>query len=109
GALANDDVPAVEAMLAESVRAYSDGGGEFFAARVPVVGRTKVARFFTNISRRRGALANATLRMLNGLPAMVIEFAHEATGEARRFAMRLDIDAEGRITALHSVLASRKL
>jgi RNA polymerase sigma-70 factor (ECF subfamily) len=109
GALAKDDVPAVEAMLAESVRAYSDGGGEFFAARVPVVGRAKVTRFFTNISRRRGALANATMRMLNGLPAMVIEFAHEATGEARRFAMRLDLDADGRITTLQSVLASRKL
>jgi RNA polymerase sigma factor (sigma-70 family) len=108
-ALASHDVPAVEAMLAESVRAYSDGGGEYFAARVPVIGRAKVARFFTNIARRRGPLAGATLCMMNGLPALVTEFAHEATGEARWFVMRLDVDAEGRIAALHSVLASRKL
>lgn len=108
-ALASDDVPAVEAMLAESVRAYSDGGGEFYAARVPVVGRAKVARFFGNISRRRGPLAGAAFRMLNGLPALVVEFMHETTGEARWFVTRLDIDLDGRITALHSVLASRKL
>jgi RNA polymerase sigma-70 factor (ECF subfamily) len=108
-ALASDDVPAVEAMLAESVRAYSDGGGEFFAARVPVVGRAKVARFFCNIARRRGEIAGATFRMMNGLPALVTEFAHEATGEARWLVTRLDIDADGRIMALHSVLASRKL
>ena len=39
-----------------------------------MVGRAKVERFFTNIARRRGALAGATLRMLNGLPAVVVEF-----------------------------------
>jgi RNA polymerase sigma-70 factor (ECF subfamily) len=47
--------------------------------------------------------------MMNGLPALVTEFAQEATGEARWFVTRLDLDGDGRITALHSVLASRKL
>ena len=110
-AVATADLPALESLLAESVRAVSDGGGEFHAARVPIVGRARVARFHWNIARRRTATVppQVEIRMLNGLPALVIAMGDEARGEAARFVIRADVDAEGRVVALHSVLATRKL
>ncbi|HJQ85694.1 MAG TPA: sigma-70 family RNA polymerase sigma factor [Candidatus Binatia bacterium] len=111
GALAAADLPAIESLLSESVRAMSDGAGEFHAARVPIVGRTRVARFHWNIARRRTATAlpGMELRMLNGLPALLIEMRDGARNEPARFVIRADVDAEGRIVALHLILATRKL
>src|SRR5262245_973631 len=43
--LFNRDVAGAEALLAADVRHLADGGGEFIAARTPVVGRNKVALF----------------------------------------------------------------
>jgi hypothetical protein len=49
------------------------------------------------------------MRMLNGLPALVVELDDGARGEAGRFVIRADVDGEGRIVALHSILATWKL
>jgi RNA polymerase sigma-70 factor (ECF subfamily) len=106
-ALATGDVAGVEALLADSVRALSDGAGEFHAARIPVVGRAKVARYCVNIARRGDG--RVVVRMLNGLPALVTELRHRTRGEAGLVVTRLELDREGRIAALHSVLATRKL
>ncbi len=108
-ALQSGDVRSVESMLAESVRALSDGGGEFHAARIPVLGRAKVARFCIKIFQRRGDGAQSDIRMLNGLPALVTRFHDGARNEAARVVTRLDIDADGKVVALHSVLTRRKL
>lgn len=111
GALASADLPALESLLSESVRAVSDGAGEFHAARVPIIGRARVARFHWNIARRRTAAVppRVEVRMLNGLPSLVIELLDGARDEAGRFVIRTDVDADGRIVALHSILATRKL
>ncbi len=108
-ALTQGDLPAVEAMLADDVEARSDGGGEFQAARRPIRGRSRVARFYWNLARRGGQAARITLRMLNGLPAAVVELAPAGDRLAPRFVTRVDVDADGRIVAVHSVLASAKL
>jgi RNA polymerase sigma-70 factor (TIGR02957 family) len=44
------DLAALEGLLAEDVISYSDGGGFVRAARVPVVGRERVARFIAAFS-----------------------------------------------------------
>ena len=108
-ALASENVAAVEALLADSVRALSDGAGEFFAARVPIDGRQRVARFHWNISRRRAVGLRAEIRLINGLPALVAEFHDRKPGEPPRSVSWCDIDDAGRITRLYSVVASRKL
>jgi len=108
-ALASQDVAAVEAMLSESVRAVSDGGGEYFAARVPLIGPPRVAKFHLKISSYRLATARLEMRMINGLPALVGEFGATPPGQPPRMVLRCDIDTQGRITHLHSVVASRKL
>ena len=107
-ALASQDITAIEALLAEPVRALNDSAGEFFAARVPIVGPRRVARFHLNISQRhRGA--RMAVRMLNGLPALVLEFTDHRKGEPPRTVLQCTIDDSGRISALHSIVAARKL
>ena len=106
--LARGDAAAMEALLGADVRAMSDGGGEFHAARVPIVGPKKVALFYTRIAARR-AVAHSEVRMLNGLPGLVVEFADAPVREARRIVVRLDIGRDGRIVRLDSVLASCKM
>jgi RNA polymerase sigma factor (sigma-70 family) len=107
-ALANRDAKALEDLLAGDVCALSDGGGEFLAALNPVVGRDRVIRLYLGLTGRR-SLVNAETRRLNGLPAVVVSFADMPARQASRLVVRCDVNAEGRITALHTVLASRKL
>jgi RNA polymerase sigma-70 factor (ECF subfamily) len=107
--LVQQDVAAIERLLASSVRALNDGAGEFSAARLPILGAPKVALAYVKLSRRTEPVAFAQVQMLNGLPAMVIEYVSAPDGVARRFVLGLDVDAEGKITELFSVLATRKL
>jgi RNA polymerase sigma factor (sigma-70 family) len=108
-ALASQDVAAVEALLSESVRAVSDGAGEYFAARVPLVGPTRVAKFHLKISSHRLAHSRFEVRMVNGLPALVGVLGDGRRGEPPRMVLRCDVDATGRIATLHAIVASRKL
>src|SRR5262245_49250501 len=82
--LLSNDREAIEALLADDVLALSDGGGEFYAARVPVIGRRRVALFFTNVTSRRHAEATFEVRDINGLPAVLVEFGTAPPRIARR-------------------------
>ena len=108
-ALAGQDVRAVEALLTESVRMVNDGAGEFFAARVPVLGSPRVARFHWNLSQRRLLGAQFTVRTINGLPALVGVFNDGRHREPPRMVLRCEINADGQIERLYSVVATRKL
>jgi RNA polymerase sigma-70 factor (ECF subfamily) len=100
----------VEALLASDVRALNDGGGEFIAARTPVVGRNKVARFYHKITRLGGsASARVRLTMLNGLPGLVVDSPDAPAGIARRFVVMLELDAAGYVRRIYNVLATPKL
>lgn len=109
GCLARQDVRGVEAMLADGVRALSDGGGEFAAARAPVVGRAKVARLYLGLAAKSGAAPRLQIRLLNGLPAIVAELSGVPAGWAPRFVLQCRLDEEGRIAELFTVVASQKL
>ena len=102
------DAAAVEAVLAEDVRALSDGAGEFVAARVPILGRARVGRFFLNIATRRPA-GTFAMRMMNGLPALVGTFHDEHHGQPPRMVLGCELDADGRISGLYAVVATAKL
>jgi len=107
--LVTQDAAGVEALLAADVRALSDGGGEFTAARVPVIGRSRVAKFYLKIAAKRPQDSYAELRTLNGMPALTMRFANTKKREAPRLVLLLSIDADGHIDQLYSVLASGKL
>ena len=108
-ALRDETSRTAEHLLADDVRALTDGGGEFIAARVPVVGREKVARFYRKLDRVNGGGATARVTMLNGLPGLVIDVPRAPTGVARRFVAMVELDAAGRIRRIYNVLATRKL
>ena len=107
--MASGDMQAMESLLADSVRAVNDGAGEVHAARKVIVGPQRVARFHYNIGYRRMARGRFQVRMINGLPAIVGEFADGRPAEPSRVVMRCEVDEHGRITRLLSVVASRKL
>jgi RNA polymerase sigma-70 factor (ECF subfamily) len=109
GALGSGDVRRVEALLAESVVALSDGGGEFFAARVPLRGPERVTRFFSTVTRKRAFEARSEFRMVNGVPALVSDFLDDPRGAPPRMVLVPQIDAAGRLVALYAIVASRKL
>jgi RNA polymerase sigma-70 factor (ECF subfamily) len=97
--LVSGDVTDVENMLAASVRALSDGGGQYFAARKPLIGPQRVTRFFMNIAQRRASAAKFEMRVINGVPALIGEFGDERAGEPPRMVLLCDVDDEGRIEA----------
>ncbi len=111
-ALTHGDARLIEASLALDVHALSDGGGEFHAARKPLVGRARVAHFYRRLSELAALGApepHAAVRMVNGLPAIVFELTRVKPGYPPRGVIRFDLDDDGMLRAIHSVLATRKL
>lgn len=106
--LQNQDVAGVEAMLAKDARALNDGAGEFFAARQPILGRKNVARLYLGLAAKRTGSDRLSFRMLNGLPALVVE-SSAPPGFAPRFILQVEVGPDGTIEAVHTVLATRKL
>ena len=102
---------ALASLFAKDAVSLSDGGGEFSAARVVLVGAERVARVYLGILKKASRVERLVFRVLNGVPAIVAErSAHAAhAGEALRFVMGCEVDAEGRISRLYSVLATPKL
>ncbi|UQA61641.1 sigma-70 family RNA polymerase sigma factor [Polyangium aurulentum] len=107
-AMAIRDGQALHAMLDAEARQLSDGGGEFFAARVPILGRERVARFLLGVVKYRHPEQRYEMRMLNGLPAIVIEQPTEGK-LAPRMVYQCDVGPDGSIRSLYAVLATRKL
>ena len=108
-ALLGDDVRAVESLLSQSVRVLNDSDGNYHAARVPIYGPLRAAKFHYKIAQRRLSGATFELRMINGLPAVVGVYPNLHTHEPPRVVLRCEIDGAGRITSLYSVVADRKL
>jgi RNA polymerase sigma-70 factor (ECF subfamily) len=81
-AVMTGDVKRLEAVLAADAILYSDGGGEALAARRPIYGAVKIARFLCGV-RRRGyftpELRYKAVRV-NGDPGLL---RIDATGHAR--------------------------
>jgi RNA polymerase sigma-70 factor (ECF subfamily) len=104
------DVTGIEALLAADVRTITDGGGEYTALHGPLVGAGRVARLHLQVAGHRSPGGIHTrLRLMNGLPAMVIEYGLSERRQAPRTVLRCEVDEAGRITELHAVLATRKL
>jgi RNA polymerase sigma-70 factor, ECF subfamily len=104
------DAAAMEALLARDVQAVSDGGGRFYAARKPVIGRETVALFFSNIAREGGGKpVSFELREWNGLPGVIIERGGLPDRFAARWAFAIELDADGLIRRTYSVLNPDKL
>jgi RNA polymerase sigma-70 factor (TIGR02957 family) len=72
-AVAGGDMEALLAALAPDVVLISDGGGKASAARRPITGADKVARFLVGIAEKGGDIPGLRIEVaeVNGLPAIV--------------------------------------
>jgi RNA polymerase sigma-70 factor (ECF subfamily) len=110
GCLLAQDAGALEALLSESVRTLTDAGGAYTALAAPMSGRSRVARFYLRAAaHRREGGPSIEVRLVNGLPAALIRLAHPVRRQAPRSVLSVDLDADGRIRTVLSVLAPRKL
>jgi RNA polymerase sigma factor (sigma-70 family) len=67
------DLTALERLLHTDVEAWSDGGGRVRAARRPVVGARKVARFFAAVYAKPPRFSASPVEV-NGQPALVVRY-----------------------------------
>ena len=108
--LTNRDTEGAAKLLAANVVTLSDGGGEFFAARVPVVGREKVAVFLSRLVQAGMGIEEQThIVELNGLFALITERTDAPEGVAPKRASLFELDDDGLIRRMYFVLAPRKL
>lgn len=68
------DVDSLRQLLPADAAVYSDGGGKVTAARRPVFGTDRIARFMTNVPRRRIRLGHSSERLVtvNGQPGLLV-------------------------------------
>ncbi|QQM47212.1 RNA polymerase sigma-70 factor [Streptomyces liliifuscus] len=83
------DLAALEALLAEDVVSYSDGGGVRGASRIPVLGSARVAKYLAAFAPRFWPGAGTECVEANGRPAVLV--SHEGRAVAL-----LAVDASAR-------------
>jgi hypothetical protein len=96
-------------MLAAEVKAVTDGGGEFTASRVPIVGAANVARFFSRLAASRSGRVHVDVRTVNGQPAALFEFPQARGRRAPRLMLSVDLGASGSIASVWVIASSVKL
>lgn len=102
------DVDGLERLLAADVVSYADGGGITRAARRPVIGPNRVARYISlGLSRYADEMVIDVVE-LNGAPAVVARSAFGTTAGTIAGVLLLDV-RDGRIAALHIVANPEKL
>ena len=103
-AVTSGDVERVLSLLAEDAVLISDGGPQAHAARRPVVGRERIARFLVNTSQRLPTLRLSTKSaVINGEPGVVV------TADGRWvLTLTAHVD-DGAIAALYIVVNPDKL
>ena len=103
GALASGDPQQLGDMLADDVVLVSDGGAHRRAARHPILGRDRVARFVTTLANRMSSGATLELAEVNGLPGlmMVVDGAPVMVVEVEFVG--------GRVVRVHAMLNPDKL
>jgi len=102
-AIAADDAEALAAVFADDVVLWSDGGGKARAARHPLAGAARVARFLVGVSAQTPPDATARFVRVNGEPALMGVVDGSPIG-----VLAFEI-ADERITAIRAVLNPDKL
>ncbi|HTO69625.1 MAG TPA: sigma-70 family RNA polymerase sigma factor [Myxococcota bacterium] len=108
---AKQDVAGMEELLTEDVVTLNDTNGRYPAAGVPVIGRSKVARFHAGVARLRAKQHPVVeFRWMNGTPCVAVQFDPPPDdGLAPRFVVTGELDAAGRVRRIYTVLAPEKL
>ncbi|AXQ28597.1 RNA polymerase sigma-70 factor [Solimonas sp. K1W22B-7] len=112
GAIGCGDIEALTRLLAEDAVFYSDGGGKVAAARKPILGALRIARFLTGLvrkpliaQRQLGGTGPLGLKLapVNGMPGMVLGMGGRIV---QTYALEI---REGRIAAVYVTRNPEKL
>lgn len=103
-AISAGEVDEVVSLLADDAVLVTDGGVAARAARRPVVGAVRVARFLINLNRRITSTMSVELASINDEPGVVVRLED---GEVY-YAMAVQV-SEGRAIAIHGVRNPSKL
>lgn len=90
-------------LLADDAVLYSDGGGKRQAARKPVLGSDRIARFLAGITRRWGAPTLLRHARLSGSAGVIAR-----NGQGELYTLSIESD-RGAITAVHIMRNPEKL
>lgn len=71
-AMQDGELAEMENMLAEEAIFYSDGGGKVSAARKPVAGATKIAKFLAGFKKRLTRTLHVKFAEVNGEPGIIV-------------------------------------
>lgn len=107
-AMGSGDERAIASVFAEGAESWADGGGVYLATRLIVKGGARVARLFAGLTKKSAPIERLAIHVLNGVPMLVTEHA-SVPRHAPRSVLGIEVDAEGRITRIYSVLAPAKL
>ncbi|MEV4757317.1 sigma-70 family RNA polymerase sigma factor [Micromonospora sp. NPDC049559] len=102
-AAGDGDLPGLERLLSADVVSWADGGGEIGAARRPVLGRDRVARYLAGGVERFARHARWQIAEINGEPAVLGLVDDDVLG------VLVPEVTQGRISALRIVASPRKL
>ena len=108
-ALACNDVAAVIDLLRDDVAAVNDGAGVHHAALKPVRGADRVARFHQGVLERGGGVVGVRPVTVNYAPAWLLDLDPHRPRDAPRAMTRIDIDPDGRVWQVHTIVAPAKL
>lgn len=97
------DMDGLLSLLAEDITAVSDGGGKAVAARNPVVGPDRVARFILGAVKKTPEGAVRGVSLINGQPA-IVTYVNGLPYSVLAFEV-----AEGRIRRIFNILNPDKL
>jgi RNA polymerase sigma-70 factor (ECF subfamily) len=108
--LLRQDARGLEDLLTEFVTTMTDSAGEFTALAAPLTGRPRVARLYlaAALMRQEGGTRNE-LRLVNGLPDVLVTLNRPVRRQAPRSLLRCEVDDAGCIRVVHAILAPRKL
>lgn len=107
GAALGGDLDGVTALLAPDAVQVSDGGGKAAAARRPVHGRDRVARFLVGLTRWPVPAPGPEFGVFNGLPGVLLR-----DGDTVDTAMLVEVsevDGEDLVTAVYAIRNPDKL
>ena len=104
------DADGLRELFTESIRTVTDANGEYTALAKPLVGRDPVARLYlmATLHRQAGDL-RFEIRVVNGLPALLVALGRPVRRQAPRSVMRCELDESGRIRLIETLVAPKKL
>jgi len=107
--IAQRDLDEARRIFADDAVALGDGGGVYHAARKRIVGADRIVNLYNDLALRASKDAHVEVRNLNGQPAIVGTDPSPRKPNSPRWVLIVDLDREGRIRRMYSVIAPQKL